>query len=59
MPGIYRFSLDVLLKEIQECVNLGIKGFCIFPSLGENKKDKYATESYNLNSLVQQGVIKN
>ena len=58
MPGIYRFSLDVLLKEIQECVNLGIKGFCIFPSLCDNKKDKYATESYNLNSLYNKALLK-
>ena len=34
MPGIYRYSLDVLLDEIQECMHLGIKGFCVFPSLG-------------------------
>ena len=58
MPGIYRFSLDVLLKEIQECVNLGIKGFCVFPSLDDNKKDKYATESYNLNSLYNKALLK-
>ena len=58
MPGIYRFSLDVLLKEIHECVNLGIKGFCIFPSLCDNKKDKYATESYNLNSLYNKALLK-
>lgn len=47
MPGIFRYSLDELLKEIQECVGLGIKGFCLFPSLGDDKKDKYATEGYN------------
>ena len=51
MPGIYRYSLDLLLKEIQECVDLGIKGFCIFPSLGDDKKDKYATEGHNPASL--------
>lgn len=51
MPGIYRFSLDLLLKEIQECVDLGIKGFCVFPSLGDDKKDKYATEGHNPESL--------
>ena len=51
MPGIYRFSLDLLLKEIQECVDLGIKGFCVFPSLGDDKKDKYATEGHNPDSL--------
>lgn len=51
MPGMYRFSLDLLLKEIEECVDLGIKGFCVFPSLGDDKKDKYATEGHNPESL--------
>lgn len=58
MPGIYRYSLDLLLKEIQECVELGIKGFCVFPSLGEDKKDKYATEGYNPNSLYNEALAK-
>ena len=31
MPGIYRYSLDLMLKEIKECVDFGIKGFCVFP----------------------------
>ena len=58
MPGIYRYSLDLLLKEIHECVEIGIKGFCIFPSLKEEKKDKYATEGYNKNSLYIQALMK-
>lgn len=58
MPGIYRYSLDLLLKEIKECVELGIKGFCVFPSLGDDKKDKYATEGYNKNSLYNQALTK-
>lgn len=51
MPGIYRFSLDLLLKEIDECVKLGIKSFCVFPSIPDNKKDKYATEGHNPDGL--------
>lgn len=51
MPGIFRYSLDSLIDEISECVDLGIKGFCLFPSLGDDKKDKYATEGYNQNGL--------
>ena len=31
MPGIYRYSLDLMLREIKECVDFGIKGFCVFP----------------------------
>ncbi len=56
MPGIFRYSLDLLLKEIQESVKLGIKGFCVFPSLNDDKKDKYATEGYNKNSLYIQSL---
>lgn len=58
MPGIYRYSLDVLLDEIQECMHLGIKGFCVFPSLGDNKKDKYATEGHRKDGLYIQALRK-
>ena len=29
MPGIYRFTNDLILKEIEECVQLGIKSFAL------------------------------
>ncbi len=47
MPGIYRYSEDLLLKEIEDCLKLGIKAFDVFPAYPESKKDKYATESHN------------
>lgn len=47
MPGIYRYSSDLMLKEIESCMNLGIMAFDIFPAYPESKKDKTATESYN------------
>lgn len=56
MPGIYRLSLDLLLEEIQECIDLGIKTFDLFPNLPESKKDKYATESHNPDGLYLQAV---
>ncbi len=56
MPGIYRLSLDLLLDEIQECVDLGINTFDLFPNLPESRKDKYATESYNPDGLYLQAV---
>lgn len=56
MPGIFRYSLDLLLDEIQSCVELGIKGFCVFPSLGDDKKDKLATEGHNPDSLYNQAL---
>lgn len=47
MPGIYRFSPDEVLYEIESCMNLGIKSFAPFPHFEESKKDKFATISYS------------
>ena len=51
MPNIYRFSIDTLLEEIKEVSDLGIKSICLFPNYPEAKKDKYATESRNSETL--------
>jgi porphobilinogen synthase len=51
MPNIYRFSLDTLLEELKEVTDLGIKSVCLFPNYPESKKDKFATESHNPNTL--------
>ena len=49
MPGIFRLSGDLLLKEIEECMNLGIRAFDIFPAVEDHYKDKTATRSYDPN----------
>lgn len=51
MPGISRLSGDLLLKEIESCLKLGITTFDIFPNLEESLKDKKATESLNKKGL--------
>lgn len=51
MPGIFRLSPDLMLKEIESCLKLGIKAFDVFPSLTDKYKDKTATESLNKNGL--------
>ena len=49
MPGMTRKTVDVLLKEIEECVALGVKAIAPFPSIAEEKKDHKGSESYNPN----------
>lgn len=49
MPGIFRLSGDLMLKEIEECLSLGIKAFDIFPAVEDQHKDKHATKSYDEN----------
>ncbi|URD48464.1 porphobilinogen synthase [Chroococcidiopsis sp. CCNUC1] len=56
MPGCYRYSLDLLLKEVAEACELGINAIALFPVIPEAKKDATGTESYNPNGLVQQTV---
>jgi porphobilinogen synthase len=51
MPGIFRLSADLMLKEIESCMKLGITTFDVFPSLTNKYKDKMATESTNKNGL--------
>jgi porphobilinogen synthase len=52
MPGIYRLSPDLVLKEISRALLLGVKTFDIFPALSDSKKDSVGTESMNKNGLV-------
>lgn len=47
MPGIYRWSSDLLLKEIEACMKLGVQTFDLFPAVEESFKDKEATYSYD------------
>src|SRR6186713_2040269 len=47
MPGIFRLSVDLMLKEIEECMKLGIRAFDIFPVVEDSYKDKTATKSYD------------
>ncbi len=51
MPGIFRFSADLMLREIEECLKLGIKTFDIFPNIADVLKDKKATEAFNKKGL--------
>lgn len=52
MPGMTRKTVDILLKEVEECVSLGIRAIAPFPSIEESKKDRIGSESYNPEGLV-------
>jgi porphobilinogen synthase len=49
MPGICRLSTDLMLKEVEACMKLGIHAFDIFPAVEDQHKDKIATKSYDAN----------
>jgi porphobilinogen synthase len=54
MPGIFRMTDDLMLKEIEECLKLGIKAFDVFPAVEDQHKDKTATKSYDKNFFYLQ-----
>ncbi|WP_224999848.1 porphobilinogen synthase [Cesiribacter sp. SM1] len=58
MPGQYRRSPDLLLKEIEECLKLGITTFDLFPAFPDEKKDKEASLSYNPENFYLQAISR-
>jgi porphobilinogen synthase len=56
MPDCYRYSLDLLLQEVQQAFDLGIMAIALFPVIPEEQKDDMGTESYNPDGLVQRTV---
>ncbi|RFC55117.1 porphobilinogen synthase [Brumimicrobium aurantiacum] len=47
MPGIFRWGTEKVLTEIEECVQLGIKNFVLFPVVPEKYKTKRGDYSYD------------
>lgn len=56
MPGVERKSIDLLLEEMQELVDLGIPAVAIFPVTPMDKKSLMAEEAYNDDGLAQRTV---
>jgi len=54
MPGIFRMSSDILLKEIEELKALGINRVLLFGI--PDKKDDDATEAYKDNNIISEAV---
>ena len=61
MPNCFRWSLDLLIKEIEICGKLGIKNFVLFPAVEDSLKDKTATYSYSSANFYLKAIntIKN
>ncbi len=51
MPGQYRYSIDGILKQVEEALKLAVPAVALFPALPAEKKDKTASESANPKGL--------
>jgi len=58
LPGNYRWSLDLLLNEIKECIELGIKSFVLFPAVDELLKDSLGSYGYSNDNFYLKAIKK-
>jgi porphobilinogen synthase len=56
MPDYYRYTLDLLLEEVNELQNVGIRSVLIFAKVPDAKKDNKGTEALNPKGLMQTAV---
>ncbi|WP_396166947.1 porphobilinogen synthase [Flavobacterium sp.] len=56
MPGIFRRSIDLTVKEVQELFDLGIRAVNIYVKVSEDLKDNSGKEAWNPNGLMQHAI---
>lgn len=56
MPGYFRRSLDLTVKETKELWALGIKSVLLFVKCPDNLKDNKGTEAVNPEGLMQRAI---
>ena len=56
MPGVNRISIDLLVKEAQTLVELGVPAIALFPVTPQTHKTLDACEAYNPQGLAQKAV---
>lgn len=53
MPGIFRRSVDLTVKECKELYSLGVKAVNLYMKVSEDLKDNTGKEAWNSNGLMQ------
>jgi porphobilinogen synthase len=56
MPDYYRYTLDLLMDEIQELKDVGIRSVLVFAKVPDELKDNRGTEALNPDGLMQRAV---
>src|SRR5690554_7534265 len=57
MPGIYRWGHEEVLQEIEDCIELGIENFVLFPVVPEEMKRDRGEYSYDENNFYLKTAI--
>jgi porphobilinogen synthase len=56
MPGVNRWSLDLLLKQAEKAATYGIPALALFPVVAGNKKSDDGREAWKADNLVNRTV---
>lgn len=56
MPGYFRRSLDLTIKDVKELWSMGLKSVLLFIKCEDNLKDNKGTEALNPNGLMQRSI---
>jgi porphobilinogen synthase len=56
MPGYYRMSLDLVILEVKELFDLGIRCVLLFVKCEDALKDNTGQEAWNENGLMQRSI---
>jgi porphobilinogen synthase len=56
MPGYYRNSLDITVKEVKEMWGMGLKSILIFVKSKDELKDNTGKEAWNKDGLMQRSI---
>lgn len=56
MPGIQRLSIDLLIKECESLIELGIGGVALFPKIDATLKCNMGREALNPSSLIYRAI---
>lgn len=56
MPGVIRQSADLLMRQAEQCLELGIPAIALFPVIDSSFKSETAAEAFNPNGLVPKVV---
>jgi len=56
MPGVFRFSIDTLVKDVKECYALGIDKVLLFGVIEDSLKDERGSLAYAEEALVCRAV---
>ncbi|MBT4297790.1 MAG: porphobilinogen synthase [Flavobacteriaceae bacterium] len=56
MPNYFRYSLDIIKKEVKLLWDIGVQGVLLFVKVEEHLKDNFGTESFKKNGLMQKAI---